>query len=164
MRAIQFAFATALAVCISAPIYAQNLPSDAQCHVLARQRGAGESSGNRNHEAFIRACVSGKVTTTTAAIPEPVRELRGMTDEYCHELARERGAGESSGNRNHERFIRNCMAGKVAANEVRNRTQEYRRRSEAECDVLSRQRGSGEGTGNRNHQRFVRACMEGKVS
>jgi hypothetical protein len=164
MRTVLLAFTAALAVGIGTPTYAQNLPSDAQCHVLARQRGAGETSGNRNHEAFIRACVAGRVTTTTPGIPEPVRELRGMTDEFCHELARQRGAGESSGNRNHERFIRNCMAGRVSLGEVRSRTQDLRRRSEAECDVLSRQRGAGEGTGNRNHQRFVRDCMAGRVS
>jgi hypothetical protein len=164
MRTMSLAFTAALAVWTATPTYAQHLPTDAQCHVLARQRGAGESSGNRNHERFIRDCVAGKVTTTTSAIPEPVRELQGMTDEFCHELARQRGAGESNGNRNHERFIRSCMAGKVAVAEVRTRTQEFRKRSEDECDALSRQRGAGEGTGNRNHQRFVRDCMAGKVS
>jgi hypothetical protein len=164
MRTISLAFTAALVVCIAGPAYAQNLPTDAQCHVLARQRGAGETTGNRNHEAFIRACLAGKVTTTTPAIPEQVRELRGMTSDLCHELARNRGAGESSGNRNHERFIRNCMAGRVSVTEVRTQTQDLRRRSEAECDALSRQRGAGESTGNRNHQAFVRACMAGRVS
>ena len=164
MRTISLAFTAALVVCIAAPAYAQNLPTDAQCHVLARQRGAGEASGNRNHEAFIKSCVAGRVTTTTPAIPEAVRELRGMTEELCHELARNRGAGESSGSRNHERFIRSCMAGRVSVTEVRTRTQDLRRRSEAECDALSRQRGAGESTGNRNHQAFVRACMAGRVS
>jgi len=164
MRTISLAFTAALVVCITAPAYAQHLPSDAQCHALARQRGAGESSGNRNHERFIRDCMAGRVTTTTPAIPEPVRELRGMTDELCHELARQRGAGESSGNRNHERFIRNCLAGRVSVTAIRTQTQELRKRSEAECDALSRQRGAGESSGNRNHQRFVRDCMAGKVS
>jgi len=164
MRTISLAFTAALAVCVAAPAFAQYLPSDAQCHALARQRGAGESSGNRNHERFIRDCVAGKVSTTSPAIPESVREVRGMTSDFCHDLARQRGAGESSGNRNHERFIRSCMAGRVSVREIRTQTQDLRRRSEAECDALSRQRGAGESTGNRNHQRFVRDCMAGKVS
>jgi hypothetical protein len=141
MRTISLAFTTALAVCITAPAFAQYLPSDAQCHALARQRGAGESSGNRNHERFIRDCVAGKVSTTSPAIPESVREVRGMTSDFCHDLARQRGAGESSGNRNHERFIRSCMAGRVSVREIRTQTQDLGgdpRRS------VMRSRGKGE--------------------
>lgn len=163
---ISLAFTVALAVLNTAPASAQRLPTDAECHTLARQRGGGEETRSRNHERFIRDCLAGRVTTTSPAIPESVRELRGMTYELCHDLARRRGAGEETRSRNHERFITACMAGRVSASDasaIRTQTQDLRRRSEAECDALSRQRGAGESSGNRNHQRFVRACMAGRV-
>lgn len=168
MRTIALAFTTALAVCVSAPAFAQKLPTVDECHALSRQRGSGEAAGSRNHERFITDCLAGRVVgREVRGVPEAVRDLRVQTSELCHELARKRGAGEGAGNRNHERFIRDCMAGRVATRDVRSirsSTQELRKRSEAECDVLSRQRGGGEGSGNRNHERFVRDCMAGKVS
>ena len=166
MRTMTFVFASALTMCVSAPALAAQLPTDAQCHALARQRGSGEEAGSRNHERFIRDCVAGKVPVETPAIPNAVREHQAQSSELCHELARQRGAGEGSGNRNHERFTRQCMDGKIPtadARTIRTKTSELRKRSEEECDALSRQRGSGEGSGNRNHQRFVRDCMAGKV-
>jgi hypothetical protein len=166
MRTIAFAFASVLTVCVSAPVSAAQLPTDSQCHAIARERGAGETSGSRNHERFIAQCLAGRIPLgEVPGIPTAVRDLRERSSDACHELARQRGAGETSGNRNHERFIRDCMAGKVSSGAVRIATQELRKRSEAECDALSRQRGSGEASGgNRNHERFVRACMAGKVS
>jgi len=164
MRTIVLSIATAIAVCVTAPAFAQQLPSVDECHALARQRGSGESAGNRNHERFIRDCLTGKVSFT---IPESVRELRGMTSDVCHDLARQRGAGESAGNRAHERFIRDCMAGKVSASDarrIRTETQDVRKKSEEECDALSRQRGSGETAGRRTHERFVLDCMAGRIS
>jgi hypothetical protein len=166
MRTISLAFTTALVVYVSVPASAQQLPTDAQCHALARERGAGESAGSRNHERFISDCVAGRVSATTPAIPESVREFRAMSEDLCHELARQRGAGESAGSRNHERFVSDCMTGKVAradAGRIRAETENLRKRSEAECDALSRQRGAGETSGRRNHERFVRDCMAGRV-
>ena len=166
MRTI--AFAGVLAICVSAPVSAAQLPTDAQCHALARERGAGETSGSRNHERFIAQCLAGRVPSgEVPGIPTAVRDLRERSSDACHELARQRGAGETSGNRNHERFIRDCMAGMLQGRTrtVRTATQDLRKRSEAECDALSRQRGAGEASvGNRNHERFVRDCMAGRVS
>jgi len=36
--------------------------SEAECDALSRQRGAGESTGNRNHQSFVRACMAGRVS------------------------------------------------------------------------------------------------------
>lgn len=174
MRTVSLAFTTVLAICIAMPAFAQSLPNEFECHELSRQRGAGEvGSGEETpstHENFIRDCLAGKVTTTSPAIPEPVRQLRGMTYELCHELARQRGAGEvgSGRGRNHELFISACMAGRVSgrdAETIRTQTAPLRTRSEDACHQLALQRGAGEiGTGWRNHERFIRDCMAGRVS
>jgi hypothetical protein len=168
MRILAIAFAGALSACIAVPVSAAQLPTDAQCHALARQRGAAEESGSRNHERFIRDCVAGRIPFETPGIPASVRDYRAQSSDLCHELARQRGAGEGTGNRNHERFTTQCMAGKIPVTEARRigtETADLRKRSEAECDALSRQRGAGEASvGTRNHERFVRACMAGKVS
>lgn len=167
MRKSSLAFTAVLAALIAVPASAQPLPTDAQCHALARQRAAGEAAGSRNHERFIRDCLAGRITATSFSIPEPVRELRGATYELCHDLARRRGAGESSGSRNHERFITACMAGRVSARDaaaIRASTKNLRARSEEACHVIARQRASGEAAGSRNHERFIRDCMAGRVS
>ena len=64
-------------------------------------------------EWFISQCLAGRIPMSEVeGVPESVRDLRAQSSEVCHELARKRGAGEASGNRNHERFIRDCVAGR----------------------------------------------------
>ena len=168
MRTFALALTTAAAVCANAPAFAAQLPTDAQCHVLARQRGSGEAAGSRNHERFIRECVSGKIPMAEVPrIPESVREARGVSSDLCHEIARQRGSGEEAGLRNHERFIRDCVAGKVPLSDrtrIRTETQELHRRSSEECHTLALQRGSSDSAGSRAHERFIRDCVAGKVS
>ena len=167
-KATIFAVTTTLAFFVTVPAFAAQLPTDDQCHALARARGAGETGGSRNHEKFIRDCVAGRVPTQEVPrVPEAVRDLRAVSSDFCHELAQNRGAGESSGNRNHERFIRSCLAGKVSISETtkfRAATADLRQRSSEECHALAQQRGSGESSGKRNHDRFIRDCVAGKVS
>ena len=81
MRTISLVFTTAIAVCVTAPAFAQRLPTDAQCHDMARQRGSGETAGSRAHETFIRDCVAGKVPMAEVPpVPESVRGLRAVSD------------------------------------------------------------------------------------
>lgn len=85
----------------------------ASCHALAEQRGAGHANGMRNHEAFIQACMAGRVSAGPPASPSQRNVVRG-TYASCHALAEQRGSGHASGMRNHEAFIRSCMAGRVS--------------------------------------------------
>src|SRR5262249_46313552 len=142
MRHIAFVLTTAVAACVATPVFAAQLPTDAQCHVIARQRGAGEGSGNRNHERFIRDCVAGKVPMEVPHVPQAVRELRAVSSDLCHEIAERRGSGETAGRRNHERFMRDCVAGKVPTDDaaaLQTATQELKKRSQEECQALAPQ-------------------------
>jgi hypothetical protein len=94
-------------------------------------------------------------------IPEPVRDC-ARSLRALYELARKRGAGEASGNRNHERFI--VWLARVLVREVSAATREVRKRSSEECHALALQRAGSESSGLRNHERFIRDCMAGKVS
>jgi hypothetical protein len=167
MRLMTLALTAGAALWITAPAVAAQLPTDAQCHALARQRGSAEEAGSRNHERFIAQCLAGRIPTQEVpGIPNAVRDLRVQSSDLCHELARNRGASEGSGSRNHERFIAQCMAGRVPrdAGQIRTATQELRKRSSEECHALAVQRAGGESSGSRNHERFIRDCMAGKVS
>jgi hypothetical protein len=168
MRIAALALTGVLTVCGSASAIAAQLPTNAQCHALARQRGAGEENFSRNHERFIRDCLAGKVSLRGAArVPPAVGELRAQSSDLCHELARQRGAGETGGRRNHERFTSECMAGRVPVTEgraINNSTPQFRKRSSEECHAMARQRGSAEENFTRNHERFIRDCMAGRVS
>jgi hypothetical protein len=168
MRTFTLAFATVAAICAGAPAFAAQLPTDAQCHAIARQRGGSEIAGRRAHESFIRDCVAGRVPMTEVPrLPDSVRELRAVSSDVCHEIAQRRGSGETAGRRAHDKFIRDCMAGKVplsAAARVRTETRDLRKRSEEECHVIALQRGSSETAGRRTHDKFIRDCMAGKVS
>jgi hypothetical protein len=55
MRTISLAFTAALVVCIAGPAYAQNLPTDAQCHVL----GATERRGRNIRKSKSRSIHQG---------------------------------------------------------------------------------------------------------
>src|SRR4051794_8704037 len=93
----------------SAPAFAAQLPTVAQCHAVAEKRDSGETAGFRNHEKFIQACLSGRVPMKEiAGVPEAVRDYRAESYGKCHELAEQRGAGETSGQRNHNRFVEQC--------------------------------------------------------
>jgi hypothetical protein len=86
-----------------------------KCHELAEQRGAGEASGARNHRLFTEQCMAGKIPTADVTqIRAQTEPLRKKSEEECNALAQQRGAGVTSGTRNHQRFINQCMAGKVS--------------------------------------------------
>jgi hypothetical protein len=168
MRTMSLAFTAMVAVWVAAPAIAQNLPSDAHCHVLARQRGAGESEGSRIHERFIRDCVSGKIAAEEPPhVPGAVREMRAVSSDMCHVIARRRGSGEGAGWRIHERYISDCVAGKISttdAKRIENSMRELRKRSSEECHALAAQRGSLDAAGKGTHDKFISDCMAGKVS
>jgi hypothetical protein len=169
MRAITLAFATAtvLAVGVSDPALAANLPTDAQCHALARQRAGSEVYGRRTHESFIRQCMAGKIPFAAEVVTAPPAFVGKLpTDAQCHALARQRAGSEVYGRRTHESFIRQCMAGKIPfAAEVVTAPPAFvgKLPTDAQCHALARQRGGSEVYGRRTHESFIRQCVAGKI-
>jgi hypothetical protein len=113
MRLSTMVIGAVLTVCSSAA-FAQQSPNFDACLALSEQRGAGIESGNRNHTQFMRDCLAGKVPFTTggpAVAPAP----QEYTENYdrCAALSEQRGAGTTSGGRNHREFMTECMAGKI---------------------------------------------------
>jgi hypothetical protein len=154
-----------LAIVAGPPAFAAELPTVDQCEALAQQRGSGDTSGSRNHRQFMAQCLSGRIPfAEVPGVPTPVRDLRQWTYETCHTLALQRGASESSGSRNHERFISQCMAGRVgAALAARAEARGLRQQSSDACHALAVQRGSSDQAGRRTHEKFIQDCMVGKV-
>jgi hypothetical protein len=114
MRIIALSIATVLSVCVATPVFAASTPTDAKCHALAKQRGSSEAAGAREHDRFIAQCMVGKIPLAgVAAVPVSTPTPREDLYEKCHALARERGSSETKGMRGHERFISQCMAGKI---------------------------------------------------
>jgi hypothetical protein len=96
------------------PVREYRSVSYGKCHELAEQRGAGETTGGRNHQRFIEQCMAGKIPTADVTrIKTETDEHRKKSEAECHALAQQRGAGETAGSRNHQRFIDQCMAGRI---------------------------------------------------
>jgi hypothetical protein len=120
MRTILMALTGILTVGIATAADAAPRLTDAQCHAIARERGSSEAAGTREHNRFIAQCMVGKVAVGGGAVTVPItvggpqtQTVREERYDRCHELAQQRGSGETAGRRNHEHFITLCMAGKV---------------------------------------------------
>ena len=96
-------------------------------------------------------------------IPTMVQAQSRASYRACEALSEQRGSGIGGGNRNHNQFMRDCLAGRipfreggtvVAASEAH--VQSFER-----CEALSEQRGAG--GSDRNHRSFMRQCMAGKI-
>jgi hypothetical protein len=99
---IAFAFTGVLTVCVAAPAFAAPaVPARtiAQCEALAMQR----PSGGRSHQQFLRDCLSGR----------NVSERVSMTYDECETLAEQRGSGPGPSVKEHNRFMTQCLAGKI---------------------------------------------------
>jgi hypothetical protein len=81
----------------------------------------------------------------------------------CEELSEQRGSGIGGGNRNHNQFMRDCLAGRIPFREGRTvvAASEGHVQSFERCEALSEQRGSG--GSDRTHRSFMRQCMAGKI-
>jgi len=104
-RNIAFAFVGVLATCVvvpalaapSAPVTARAI---AQCEALEKTR----PTGGRTHQQFLADCLAGR----------GVAEKTSMTYDECEALSIQRGnPPEGPGFRQHEAFMRQCLAGKV---------------------------------------------------
>ena len=115
MRFTAISIATALVIGASATsVFAQQTPTFDNCFSLSDERGAGVETGRRNHNDFMRACLTGKIPFTVgglASAPAPATQV----DSYnkCEALSEQRGSGTDSGHRNHRDFMNQCMAGQI---------------------------------------------------
>jgi hypothetical protein len=91
---------------------------------------------------------------------------QSATFDSCFSLSEQRGAGAESGRRNHNEFMRECLAGKIpvtvggpaSAPAPAAHVESYNR-----CEALSEQRGSGTDSGRRTHRDFMTECMGGQI-
>jgi len=83
----------------------------------------------------------------------------------CEALSARRGSGPDAGNRTHNQFMRDCLAGSIAfaASRTPAPASEAHTQSYEKCEELSVERGSGPESGNRNHRSFMRQCMAGRI-
>jgi hypothetical protein len=96
----------------------------------------------------------------------PVFAQQSMTFDSCFSLSEQRGAGAESGRRNHNEFMRECLAGQIpvtvggpaSAPAPAAHVESYNK-----CEALSEQRGAGTDSGHRNHREFMSQCMAGGI-
>ena len=99
--------------------------------------------------------------STTAAFAQ-----QSASFDSCFTLSTERGAGANSGRRNHNEFMRDCLAGRIPvtvggsalAPAPTAHVESYNR-----CEALSEERGSGVDSGDRTHRGFMNECMAGAI-
>ena len=116
MRFTAIAIAAALTLGAGATsASAQQAAAYDSCSALAEARGAGAEGGRRNHLEFMRNCLAGQIPVTVggpASAPAPAAHVESYNK--CETLAEQRGAGgDNSGRRNHNEFMRECMAGQI---------------------------------------------------
>ena len=94
---------------------AQSRASYSACESLSLKRASGPGPSERTHSAFMRDCLAGKIPFREGRTVVAASEAHVQSFERCEALAEQRGAGSSggSGNRNHNSFMRQCMAGKI---------------------------------------------------
>ena len=85
------------------------------CESLSLKRGSGPGPSTRTHNEFMRECLAGKIPFSAGRAFAAAPEAHVQSFERCEALSEQRGAGPGggSGNRNHNSFMRQCMAGKI---------------------------------------------------
>ena len=94
---------------------AQSRASYSACESLSLKRASGPGPSERTHNAFMRDCLAGKIPFREGRAVASASEAHVQSFEKCEALSEQRGAGAAggSGNRNHNSFMRQCMAGKI---------------------------------------------------
>jgi hypothetical protein len=92
---------------------AQSRASYSACESLSLQRGSGPGPSTRTHNQFMRDCLAGRIPFRAGRTVASASETHVQSYERCEALSEQRGAGPDSGNRNHNAFIRQCMAGRI---------------------------------------------------
>ena len=112
--AIVFAIAVMMVV-PEAMVYAQSRATYSACETLSLQRGSGPGPSTRTHNQFMRDCLAGRIPFSAGRAFAAAPEAHVQSFERCEALSEQRGAGPEggSGNRNHNSFMRQCMAGKI---------------------------------------------------
>ena len=99
-------------------------------------------------------------------LPEAVVYAQSRaTYSACEALSARRGSGPEAGNRTHNQFMRDCLAGTIsfAAARTPAPASEAHTQSFEKCEDLSVERGSGPDSGWRTHRSFMRQCMAGRI-
>ena len=117
MRAIGLLIAVVTIGAFVTPSAAAQAPTFARCEALSIQRGAGpEGPGLRAHRQFMADCMAGKITELARVAKNTSKREAARTTSYekCEQLSEQRGAGpEGPGQRSHNNFMTQCMAGKI---------------------------------------------------
>ena len=94
---------------------AQSRASYSACESLSLKRASGPGPSERTHNQFMRDCLAGKIPFSAGRAFAAAPEAHVQSFEKCEALSEQRGAGAAggSGNRNHNSFMRQCMAGKI---------------------------------------------------
>jgi len=94
---------------------AQSRASYSACEALSEQRASGIGGGNRTHNQFMRDCLAGRIPFRAGGTVTSASETHVQSYEKCEALSEQRGSGPEggSGNRNHNSFMRQCMAGRI---------------------------------------------------
>jgi len=114
MRRSAIVFAIAVMM-IATGANAQSRASYSACESLSLQRGSGPGPSERTHRQFMQDCLAGKIPFSAGRAFAAAPEAQVQSFERCEAVSEQRGAGPGggSGNRNHNSFMRQCMAGKI---------------------------------------------------
>ena len=115
MRRSAVVFTVAIMTLVPSMVQAQARATYSACESLSQQRGSGPGPSTRTHNEFMRECLAGKIPFSAGRAFAAAPEAEVQSLEKCEALAEQRGAGSAggSGNRNHNSFMRQCMAGKI---------------------------------------------------
>jgi hypothetical protein len=106
---------TVATLMIATSANAQSRVSYSACEALSLQRGSGPGPSERTHRQFMQDCLAGKIPFGAGRAMAAAPERQVQSFERCEALSEQRGAGPEggSGNRNHNSFMRQCMAGRI---------------------------------------------------
>src|SRR5438094_9793671 len=103
------------AMTIATAANAQSRATYSACESLSLQRGSGPGPSTRTHNQFMRDCLAGPIPISAGRAYAAAPEAHVQSFERCEALSEQRGAGAEggSGNRNHNSFMRQRMAGQI---------------------------------------------------
>src|SRR5215467_5999000 len=104
---------TVAAIMVATAANAQRRASYSACESLSLQRASGPGPSTRTHNDFMRDCLAGRIPFSAGRALAAAPEAHVQSFERCEALSEQRGAGPGGGNRNHNSFMRQCMAGKI---------------------------------------------------